>query len=337
MGSRKKTKSSFIFWGIIAFAAFGLVLVSATESTVFSFEINSARIAPSDRIGQSSSPAVQCDSEGNCVGDDVSDVGLPNVKCFVKSSMQVLDENGKIIASGESTFLIKRPTSPFSVLKVSDGQIAEKIKIEPKIKCEIDNDVPMTVSNAQLKATIFGKNENNQKIEVWNDNKRNTGIQVTKHDSVLMTFNANAEDIFKFLPEGNYESDLEMKINGVIDISYDAAPVVNYEIIVPIDSIKTFVDVSVEDNPEPENDGQGAGSSSTGGGNEVTLQDEFVDELDSIGELVSCAAAFDANCMLQGEFLPFYFIGFGLTAIILGTVTKNNPPVRFDEFGNRIG
>ena len=291
----------------------GFIVTSASADKYFSFEIQPNAVT----------------SSGSEFGGNIE---LPNVLCYTKVTTIGLDKSGKTVVTENSQFFQKRPTTTYSLIGGVDNSEVVKFEITPKIRCEVDYNVPMTIKVANLKAFVMAKDSKNVQKEVWNGINTDKDIPIKDNHEVEITkFTVNTVDLFKYMEKGEYKTLLTFQVTGDMSFVYLVAPnVVPYSITVPRDSVQTYVDLKVtKDAPAQTSSGDDTRDSDprTTDYNTLPISDDFT-------KLGLCIQTMDISCLSQQNYIPYYIGAIGFIFLI-GAVTTKNHPI-FDAYGNRI-
>ena len=307
----KSHKSNYVIWLLLFVGVSGVLFASTTSSQFFAFELSPLSFG------------------GN--------VDVPNILCNVKVTVDGFDKNGNNILTKQSSYLEKNPRTTFSLVGGQDNSEIEKFDVSNKMRCEFINDttyVDMTVKKSDLDVVIYAKDAVGVEKQVWNNNIKSINAVpiVENNEKVLSKLSANTIDIKKFLDNGDYETTLRFVTSGNVEIFYDVAPTVVYDVTIPSDKVETYITLNVQkdgivevppkgDEPETKDNGS----------NE---DNPLINPLDSIEEFTKCIQSFDTQCLSQDKFLPLYIGGFGFVFLVGAVGTRKQP--MFDQFGNRV-
>lgn len=249
--------------------------------------------------------------------DFQGNVELPNVLCNVSQENRQFDINGNQLAYSDDS-LTQRPSTTFSVLNGNTESEIYKFNVKSFVQCDIDYSVPMTVSHADLKTVVYGTDADGSVVSpdglgVWNQKTDEKKIPIKSGSKVeISAVSPLIEDIMKYQPEGEYDSNFEFTVYGTISMYYDQVPEVVYKIEIPKDSLSTTYSVKVTkdtpaqpgspgSSPEPQDDGNSDGV------NVLTKQ------FDLFGEWFTLLSVGDYAGLMNIKF----GLGYGVVAIIL--------------------
>lgn len=307
----KSHKSNYVVWLLLFVGISGLLFASSNSSQFFAFELNPLSFG------------------GN--------VELPNIKCNVKVTVDGYDKNGNKVLTEQSSFLEKNPTTTFSLVGGQDNSEIDKFDVSNKMRCEFINNSPyvdMTVKKSDLDVTIYAKDSKGVENNVWNNNIMSfTAIPIVENnEKVLSKISANTVDIKKYLENGDYETTLRFVTSGNVEIFYDVAPDVVYDVTIPNDKVETYITLNVQKDGIVEVPPKGNEPPTKENGNNE--DNPLINPLSDIDEFTSCIQSFDTQCLAQDKFLPLYIGGFGFVFLVGAVGTRKQP--LFDQFGNRV-
>lgn len=342
----KSHKSNYLIWGLALVGVIGLIYAGSNHNDILAFEIpipNELRIAGGDDPHNTGD---QLD-----IPDPDIDAGdLSGVLCFIKSTMQGYTVNGNLVLTEQSPFLFQYPR----IQSLTGGELNSEIdhyKVVPKIRCEVQGDYPMTITQASLKAFVVSTNQETKDVrEVWDSGVsrvvRDIPI-VFNHEEELTVFTVKSSDIENYLASGEYQTELKFQVSGTMDIEYDNFQISGKQnlITIPRESIQTKTNVIVSIIGETGIDGEPIPIEPKGKElptctNGQQLNDAGVcadvepSNVNFYTELSSCLQTFDTNCLMQQKFIPLYAGSVGML-FLLGAVGTRNKPM-FDQFGNRM-
>ena len=294
-------------------AVVGLIFTTSTDSKIYAFEI-----IPLD-IGS-------------------SNITLPDINCNIKSTVNGLDVNGNIVLTEQSSFFEKHPRTTFSLVGGIDNSVVVSFDIQNKMRCDFINNapfVPMTAVSSELKVVIYAKDQSGVEKEVWNNLVRvNVGVPIVNNtEEQLSEVNARTSDIHKYLPDGNYKTTLRFVTYGTVTLQYDVDQFAKYDVVIPDNKIVTFIDLDVQKTGTAGGDGEPQKEPEPTPKSCESTNSCVPEITDIIQEFSLCASAFDINCLMQSQFLPYYVGGFG-AVFLIGAVTTRNSRMSFDQFGN---
>ena len=304
----KNHKVAYVVWFLLFVGVSGFLLTSANADKYFTFEIQPNTVA------------------------GFQNIELPNVLCYTKVTTEGFDKSGKVVLTENSQFFQKRPITTFSLVGGVDKSEITKFEITPKIRCEVDLNVPMTITTANLKAFVMAKNSKNVQSEVWNGINTGKDIPIKdNHEVELTKFTVNTVDLFKYMEKGQYTTLLTFQVTGDMSFVYVVTPNAKpYNITVPRDSVQTYVDLEVTKDvtaqTKPEDDTRDS---------DPKTQDRNITPVDDdLKKLGLCITTADITCLTQQNYIPYYIGGIGFVFLI-GAMTTRNHPV-FDAYGNRL-
>lgn len=306
--ARRNHKVAYFVWFMLFIGIAGFLFSSANADKYFTFQIQPNALA------------------------DFKNIELPNVLCITKVTTEGFDKDGNVVLTEQSRPFEKHPITTYSLIGGKDNSEVVKFEITPKIRCEVEKNIPMTITVANLKAFVLAKDSKNTSHEVWNhiNVAKNIPI-VNNHEEHITTFTVNTIDLFKYLEKGQYHTLLTYQVTGDLSFVYNVAPkAIPYNIHIPRDSIQTYVDLDVtKDTPAqtPSDDDTRQSDPNSKNINTVAITDD-------LQKLSLCVATVDVPCLTQQSHIPYYIGALGLVCLI-GAVTTKSHPV-FDSFGNRL-
>lgn len=325
----KKGRYNIFFWGSIFTVIAILIGISLNDSTNYLVEIL---------------PLAQGKAGSDI--DDPPTITIPRILCELKVTTTALDKDGAILAVDNSP-LYKRETQEvtLSILKIGEDKIVDRFLVTPKLGCQnpvwFGTDYDTRLDSVSLRVNVYAPNvidANGNKKSVYNDSMNKMNIEIGRSLTDLMTFSIRSVDIFKELPDGEYEVTLEFKSVGRYKVFFDVPtlPVpLGFTVNVGEEDIPSFLKVDVTE-------GTGGGGGGTGGGNVVEVDgdtnknnNQINGIIEPIEKMITCISTGNINCLQQQEFYPFYLLGIG-GIIFVGAFTKRNNPPLYDNFGNSI-
>lgn len=304
----KSHKSNYVIWLLLFVGVSGILFASTTSSQFFAFEVKPLSF---------------------------KNIDLPNIVCNVKATVEGYDKNGNEVLKEQSTFLEKNPRTTFSLIGGQDNSEIEKFDVSNKMRCEFIDDTPyvdMTVKKSDLDVVIYAKDAVGVEKQVWNNNIKSLNAVpiVENKEKVLSKLSANTVDIKKFLDNGDYETTLRFVTSGNVEIFYDVAPTVVYDVTIPNDKVETYITLNVQKDGIVEVPPKGDDPKD----DDPKDDDTLVNPLDDIEEFTKCIQSLDMQCLAQDKFLPLYIGGFGFIFLVGAVGTRKRP--MFDQFGNRV-
>lgn len=316
--AKKNRKVFYGVWFLLFIAITGIIFTGVNPAKIMAFEIEPL---------------------------SVTNIDLPNVTCYTKVTTNGLDDSGTIVLTDDSPFLQKAPRTTFSLVGGVDNSDVVEFTVTPKTRCEVDLNVPMVLKESDLHVYVLGKDSQNRTIEIYNAPMKTLDDVpiVNNHEEEITEFKIRTVDLMKYLENGDYSTLLTFQIAGTLTFGYDHNdPIVagvNYEIVVPRDSINSFLELDVTKDIEPVNFTPttcAEGEASTPNGSCVPIIDRppIIDNqvLDVVEEFTFCAGLLDTGCLTQDKFLPYYILGAG-GIILVGAMTTRNTKA-FDAYGN---
>ena len=317
-------------------------------------ETSSGEIVPHTQIVSGSS--FNCDStsltqnQNEFCGNTVN----PDILCHVKITTDVIDENGKVIASEQSAFFVGNPITTFSFTDVKTKDTVAGFHVTPKIKCDTPDtrdlfdfgQVPITVKSNDMVVKVFSVAQDGKHLtETYNDKFTTKEVKLNNNQEQTMTVNPvsiNADDIVGAMENGTYDSYQHIVVEGDINIYWTGYPSVVYRLtadtekthnadgeIVKVESeLITFREITVD--KVAESTGEQI-ECETGeyakGGVCVSLIDDRPTEnpLNNLSgsivtDFVTCAfGSENKSCLVSSSFSPLYLIGVGAVALIIAS------------------
>lgn len=286
----------------------------------------------------------------------VTNIENPDIFCYTKITTDVIDEDGKIIASEQSAFFKGNPITTFSFVDTVKEQSVSGFKVTPKIKCNTPDtsdpfdfgQVPVVINDNDMVLKVFSKSaDGTYLIETFNAKITTNEIKLTNNqEQSLGSFTINSDDILKFVESGNYDSTQHIVLEGDFLIHWDGYPSVVYALTAGtnkqhdsegrINSIEssliTYREITIDSSGagvgEKKECGTGEFEKSgvcvkvTGGSSSnPNIIPTSTDIFSQFGQCVINNP--DKSCLASSQFSPFYLGGVGLLA--LGFASKREP------------
>lgn len=282
---------------------------------------------------------------------NVTNIENPDIFCQTKITTDVIDADGRIIASEQSAFFAGNPVTTFSFTDVKTSDEVSGFQVTPKIKCNTPatglfnlEQVPVTIKKGEMVVKVYSVSADGDNL-IESYNNKITINQTELNDATekeLGSLRINSDDILKRLESGNYDSFQHIVLEGNFNIFWSGYPSVVYaleattdknynsdgELVQVTSSLITFREITVDNDG---GDGTGVTQcesgqflkgntcvtlTSGGGGSSVPLTPSN----DPVSHFISCATQNpDKSCLLSSEFSPFYLIGIGLFAVVLAS------------------
>ena len=182
----------------------------------------------------------------------VTNVPNPSIFCAISAEVDVLDANGKVIATEKSPFFNTNPITTFSFIDVKKTVDVSGFKVTPKIKCQSGGNldaegvnpntgtiglipsirIPLTIKSGELFVKVFSVSADKSKlIETYNGKINTSQLDlINSKEKFLGTHTIEAERILVFADDGNYDSIQHIVIEGDINLIYKDFSTVNYQI-----------------------------------------------------------------------------------------------------------
>lgn len=263
MGKAKfRPKKVAVFFVIIIFS-FSVMYFVASKDVAYSFAIPTAPYrfvgAGQDAgfSGQGSTSPSGSTTSGSTSGSTTNLGFQGNVRnefifCAISAKMNVIDNNGKVIATESSAFFYGNPWTTFSLIDDSTGKdIGEGgLDLLPSAKCqtsgqaipESSNDpssfdlfnfpsveIPLTIKASDLFVRVYSRDPAGSLIETFNAKLRTNEIKVTDpSEKQLGKLFIGSDRLLAYLPDGQYPSWQHVTLEGTIDVHWTNYPDVIY-------------------------------------------------------------------------------------------------------------
>jgi len=189
----------------------------------------------------------------------VENIENPDILCHIKITTDVVDEDGKIIASEQSAFFVGNPITTFSFTDVKTQESVAGFVVTPKIKCDTPDtrdlfdfgQVPVTVKAGELVVKVFSVAEDGKHLtETYNDKFTTKEVELTSNNEVSLlavnksfgtstastgSVSINADDIVGAMEKGKYDSYQHIVVEGDFNIFWSGHPSVIYRLTADTD------------------------------------------------------------------------------------------------------
>lgn len=175
-------------------------------------------------------------------------VAHPEIKCSVKHSSFVETQNsaGTSVSQSDakqSRFYIQNPTILGLDILYTEGNKdpVTTFKVFPKLKCEYTSSkIPLEVSSATINMEVYSQNEKQTKVQTYSTTKQVSQITLSSGKEFTMTeFIIDPFVIEQKLGTKNYNSYMEFRTSGTINLNYVGFGGAKYQVIIPKDVVKT--------------------------------------------------------------------------------------------------
>lgn len=281
----------------------------------------------------------------------------PDILCHIKLTTDVVDSDGKIIASEQSAFFSGNPITTFSFTdKIKDTEVSGFV-VTPKIKCDTPDtrdlfdfgQVPVTIKSNDAIVKVFSKAKDGKHLtETFNKKFTYNSVELKDNkEQSLGSVKISSSDILKAMETGKYDSYQHIVVESDFDIFWSGYPSVIYrltsttekthnsqqEIVEVKSDLITYREIKIDKEigsevTDPKECGTNqflkSGVCVTLTGNGVTNPTEITNtSVNGISEFTTCAFSNpDKSCLMSATFAPFYLIGVGLIGVGLASRPK---------------
>jgi hypothetical protein len=277
-----------------------------------------------------------------------------SIFCQAKMTAEVVDENGKVVATEQSSFLGGHPITTFSFIDKDTNNELSGFNAIAKIKCDTPSSGflgleqnPVIVKAGKLAVHVYSKSaDGTHLVDTFNTElTTNKVLLENKQEVVLGNTFIKAERILEYMDKGQYDSEQHIILDGdffIAWVDYENIPYrLSTQTVLTHNTNGDIVSVDADIIAHREITADIGGSTQTPqteckpnqvlkSGVCVTIgsggssNDIIVTSSDVLSKFTNCLLSNpDKGCLASAEFSPFYLIMVGFVAIM--SASKSQP------------
>lgn len=256
--ARKGKNTKYYFLGIVVVVALAVLLVDFDKIGDFT-PLSSDDITYTIPVPNSLIPLEPDDFDPILNTNFV----LPAVECKVKQTTKIYDVNGKLSRTEESRGIQGSPQLQTGSLVTPANVGTSHYTVEPKIFCQIQQGFPnLLVTPSDLTVQVYGQTNpaSEQRVLLQSQNLRTYQVIFTDREfvdpeKIIGITRINANDIEPLFQNQNFNSQLEFRVFGTINMKFDTTQLTTtYEIPVLENQIRSYYVQPVRVDQEPDRD-----------------------------------------------------------------------------------